>query len=110
MRIPYALVIALIGFSAFADDLPDPSKTPGLARAGLSKATICNTKWGKDARHVTPAMKDEVFALYGYSGYNDPRCVPDPKGHTCEIDHLISRELGGADDVKNLWLLISTSN
>ncbi len=29
--------------------------------------------------------------------------MPDPKGHTCEIDHLISRELGGADDVKNLW-------
>lgn len=22
---------------------------------------------------------------------------------TCEIDHLISRELGGADEVANLW-------
>jgi hypothetical protein len=29
--------------------------------------------------------------------------VPDNKGRHCEIDHLISRELGGTDDVKNLW-------
>jgi hypothetical protein len=29
--------------------------------------------------------------------------VPDKQGRRCEIDHLISRELGGADDVRNLW-------
>jgi len=103
MRIVFGLFTALLVLSAFADDLPDLNKTPGVSRAGLSKATICKTKWGKDARYVTSAMKDQVFALYGYSGYSDPRCVPDPKGHTCEIDHLISRELGGADDVQNLW-------
>lgn len=51
---------------------------------------------------MTPSMKKEVFALYGYSGNDDPRCVPSGKQH-CEIDHLISRELGGADDVKDLW-------
>jgi hypothetical protein len=89
--------------TAFADDIPDAAKTPGLARAGLSKKTICATKWGKDERHVTQAMKDQVFALYGYSGYQDKRCVPDAHGKTCEIDHLISREVGGADDVSNLW-------
>lgn len=103
MRILYALVIALIGFSAFADDLPDLGKTPGVSRAGLSKATICATKWGKDARHVTAAMKDQVFALYGYSGNDDTRCVRDKSGRKCEIDHLISRELGGDDVVENLW-------
>lgn len=89
--------------SAVADDIPDPSKTPGAVQAGLSKNTICHTKWGKEPRHVTKAMKDEVFALYGYSGYGDPHCVPDAHGKTCEIDHLISRDLGGADDMKNLW-------
>ena len=44
----------------------------------------------------------EVFAAYGYTGNDDPKCVPSGKRH-CEIDHLISRELGGADDVNNLW-------
>lgn len=87
---------------AWASDLPDLSKTPGVSRTGLTKTKICATKWGKDERHVTPAMKQQVFDVYGYSGYDDPRCVPAGK-RTCEIDHLISRELGGADAVENLW-------
>ena len=48
-------------------------------------------------------MKRQVFQNYGLSGNNDPSCVPDASGRRCEIDHLISRELGGADDIKNLW-------
>jgi hypothetical protein len=44
----------------------------------------------------------QVFDMYGYSGNDDPRCVPAGK-RKCEIDHLISRELGGADVVENLW-------
>ncbi len=35
-----------------------------------------------------------VFALYGYSGCDDPRCVADAHDKTCEIDHLIRGELG----------------
>lgn len=87
---------------ACADDIPDLHKTPGSYRTGLSKTKICSIKWGKDERHVTAAMKKQVFALYGYTGNDDPRCVPASKRH-CEIDHLVSRELGGADEVINLW-------
>jgi hypothetical protein len=95
--------LGLWSLAATADDLPDAAKTPGLARTGLSQAKICATKWGRDERHVTAAVKTQVFALYGYSGYQDARCVSDAHGKTCEIDHLISREVGGADDIKNLW-------
>ena len=97
------LVAVCIASPVIADDVPDLSKTPGVVRTGLTIQKICAIKWGQDARHVTTAMKDQVFALYGYSGYDDPRCVADAHGKTCEIDHLISRELGGADDVQNLW-------
>jgi len=96
-------IVTCLNGLAVADDLPDLSKTPGVVRSGLSKTKICSIKWGLDERHVTNAMKKQVFALYGYSGYHDPHCVPDAHGKTCEIDHLISRELGGADVVKNLW-------
>jgi hypothetical protein len=48
-------------------------------------------------------MKRQVFEALGYSGYGDAKCVVDSHGRRCEIDHLISRALGGADDVKNLW-------
>jgi hypothetical protein len=85
-----------------ADDIPDLDKTPGAVRKGLTKQKICAIKWGKDERHVTAAMKRQAFENYGYSGYDDPHCVPAGQ-RTCEIDHLISRELGGADEVSNLW-------
>lgn len=83
--------------------LPNHLVTPGLARTDLTLKKICTTKWGKDARHVTAAMKKQVFSAYGLSGNTDPACIPDARGRHCEIDHLISRELGGADDVRNLW-------
>lgn len=103
MRRAALLILGLICVSvAWADDIPNLHITPGSVRAGLSQSKICTIKWGKDQRHVTEAMKQQVFALYGYSGNDDPRCVPAGKRH-CEIDHLISRELGGADEVINLW-------
>jgi len=83
--------------------LPNHLVTPGVARTDLTLKKICTTKWGKDARHVTAAMKKQVFSAYGLSGNTDPACIPDARGRHCEIDHLISRELGGADDVRNLW-------
>src|SRR4029077_8713290 len=95
--------IALLFASvAYADDIPDLTKTPGAVRKGLNKQKICAIKWGKDERHVTAAMKQQAFDNYGYSAYNAPRWVPAGL-RTCEIDHLISRELGGADEISNLW-------
>jgi hypothetical protein len=82
--------------------LPDASLTPGVA-TDLDADAICHKKWGKDARHVTAAMKQQAFEEYGLSGNNDPACQRDKNGRHCEIDHCISRELGGADDVRNLW-------
>jgi len=38
----------------------------------LTQDKICTIKCGLDARHVTDAMKREVFALYGYTGNHDP--------------------------------------
>lgn len=107
MRLPiWILGIAVMGAVPVASakdlTLPDPTLTPGAARA-LSLDVICKTKWGKDARHVTAAMKRQVFENYGLTGKDDPSCVADKSGRHCEVDHLISRELGGADDVKNLW-------
>lgn len=103
----WLLVGALFGLAlplvAFAADVPDLTKTPGVSRPGLSEANICTIKWGRDARHVTSAMKTETFQRYGFTGNDDPKCVQDAHGRRCEVDHLISRELGGADDVDNLW-------
>ena len=73
--------------------LPDLKFTPGKS-AMNDAAQICKVKWGKDERHVTEAMKKQACQSYGATD------CPGPK---YELDHLISRELGGADDVLNLW-------
>lgn len=92
-----AVAALLLSVPLSAGELPDHHLTPGAVR-GLTPEQVCSTKWGRDERHVTEAMKRRVFEEYGYPrGNKDPRCP-------CEIDHLASRELGGSDDVKNLWV------
>lgn len=89
------LLTLAIAMPTLAQVPPRPNKrlTPGLAATSDLKA-ICSTKWGQDERHVTPKMKREVCGEY--------RAANCP-GKGWEIDHLISRELGGADDIRNLW-------
>lgn len=63
-------------------------------RKNLSKYKICHIKWGLDKRHVTLSMKKKAFIAYR---------IPYSRHSEFEVDHLISRELGGADVVDNLW-------
>lgn len=85
-------VIALLLF-LLSTDRPHRDLTPGVTRP-ISRHAVCATKWSRDRRHVTEAMKRQVAAAYG---------VPWSQHANYEFDHLIPRELGGADDVANLW-------
>jgi hypothetical protein len=93
------LILLCVSAAAFAGPLPDPELTPGVTR-DLTLDQVCNTRWGRDRRAVTASMKTQVYARYHMTPYRG-ECALSPRG--CEIDHLISRELGGADDVRNLW-------
>jgi hypothetical protein len=76
-----------------AVDLPDPHLTPGAAFAGVTTARVCTPGYASSVRNVPAAEKDEVYAEY--------RIVHVPLAH--EVDHLISLELGGSNDIRNLW-------
>lgn len=69
--------------------LPDPKFTPGLVRT-TDKNIVCH--------ETTKALRkpgiQAVYALYG---------AKKVKGQCCEIDHLISLELGGDNGVANEW-------
>jgi hypothetical protein len=70
---------------------PDPSLTPG-ATLFLTSDQVCA---GRDTVHFIPAsVAGQVFAEYG---------IAHPTPRTYEVDYLISPELGGADDVRNVW-------
>ncbi len=90
-------VALLCSTAVLAQTHPNASLTPGVVRP-LTKAQICGTAWGRDARHVTAAMKRQVEQAYHVKSV-----VAQGKGPCCEIDHKVPREIGGADDVRNLW-------
>jgi hypothetical protein len=83
------VLLALVG----ALVQPNPALTPGIVRP-MTRAAVCAVRWGLDRRHVTQAMRRAVFTRYG---------VPWADRRLYELDHLVPRELAGADDVLNLW-------
>jgi len=77
--------------------MPDPSLTPGVVDPALTASTICAPGFStKSIRNVTEEEKRQVYAEYHLA-------YPQPSG-AIEVDHLISLELGGSNDLRNLWL------
>jgi hypothetical protein len=79
----------------FKADYPDKSLTPGATRQ-VDLKTLCTPGSTETARHVTAATKKAVFARYGFK-------EGSYKPGNYEIDHLISLELGGSNEIENLW-------
>jgi hypothetical protein len=105
---PFLLLLATVAFDgpANADGWPispDHHLTPGKT-VNISLAKICSTNWGTDQRHVTDAMKQQVVDAYHFDTENCPKShLQGGLVRRVEIDHLVPRSLGGADDVANLW-------
>ncbi len=80
--------------------LPDPRLTSGAVDSAVTQAnimsTICVHGYTARVRHVTAAEKREDLARYH-------QALPDWPAGPYEIDHLISLELGGSNDIRNLW-------
>lgn len=72
---------------------PDPVLTPG-ATAPVSETEICDVDPGGNDSSVPPTVGRVVFAAYG---------IRDPQPGAYELDYLIAPELGGSDEVSNLW-------
>jgi hypothetical protein len=80
--------------------LPDPGCTPGAIDPAVTQAdigtTICVSGYTKTVR--PPEAQTEAFKFHvAYPVYGIPA------GGKTELDHLVSLELGGANDASNLW-------
>ena len=76
------------------DALPDSDCTPGAVFSDVTKDQVCVSGYSTSVRNVPESEKNQVYAEYGV------------KSHTTgeyEVDHLISLELGGSNDIANLW-------
>jgi hypothetical protein len=91
-----AYMLLLAGCSALwgqaRQSMPDPRLTPGHAMAA-SKEQVCTPGWAGAHRDVSIAIKKFVYRVY--------RVQYSPGWY--EVDHLISLQLGGSNDVDNLW-------
>ena len=88
------MILFLLSTPAWAEDpiLPNPELTPGIFDSTATVDKICVKGYTATVRHVTDKQKDDVFKEYGLERSGD-----------YEVDHLISLELGGSNDTRNLW-------
>ncbi len=73
--------------------LPDHACSPG-ALATTSKADVCTPGWAGRHRNVPESEKLAVYAEYGITQHSRA---------TYEMDHIVSLELGGDNNIANLY-------
>jgi hypothetical protein len=75
---------------------PDRRCSPGAYYANLTKAVICSSSFRTSSiRNVPESEKHAVESEYGL--------VPKSYGRSLEIDHIVSLEIGGSNDIANLF-------
>ncbi len=74
--------------------LPDPECTPGAVIPTATKDQICVSGYSNSVRNVPTSIKNEVFREYNIATHQPGEY---------EVDHLISLELGGSNDISNLF-------
>jgi len=72
--------------------VPKPDLTPGAIRL-VSTHDVCKVQSDDDDAIPIP-VQQKVFQEYG---------IPNARPADYEVDYLITPELGGASDIKNLW-------
>lgn len=74
--------------------LQDKACTPGAIFPNATKDQICQSGYASSVRNVPISEKDQVYAEYGIYHHTSGQY---------EVDHLVSLELGGSNDIANLW-------
>jgi hypothetical protein len=74
--------------------LPDSACTPGAIFPDATKEKVCTPGYSSQVRDVPESLKEDVYAEYGITSHQPGQY---------EVDHQISLELGGSNDIANLW-------
>jgi hypothetical protein len=73
--------------------VPNLRLTPGAVLLS-NERDVCGAATPGKARFIPAAMGQKVFAEYG---------IRSPQPRAYELDYLIAPELGGSDDIRNVW-------
>ncbi len=73
---------------------PDKQCSPGKIIVGVTKEQVCTPGYSSKVRNVSTSTKDQVYAEYGIISHTTGQY---------EVDHIVSLELGGSNDIGNLY-------
>lgn len=74
--------------------IQDKECSPGDIFPNATKEQICKSGYSSSVRNVPTSVKNKVYAEYGITHHTTGQY---------EVDHLVSLELGGSNDISNLW-------
>jgi len=74
--------------------LQDFACTPGDIIKSATKSQICTPGYAGSVRNVPQSLKNKVYASYS---------IKTRKPGQYEVDHLVSLQLGGSNNIANLW-------
>jgi hypothetical protein len=82
--------------------LPDPKCTPGAINPTLTAQVLQHRDFTTKCVRNDATSEEQKHATYVAYGIRKPE-HNEGETQTCELDHLISLELGGADTLDNIW-------
>lgn len=88
--------------SADGAPMPDPECSPGAVNPTITLEVLRSSEWRTRLvrdKATSPAQKHALYAAYGIAAPHNNRGA----SQTCELDHIVPLEDGGADTIENLW-------
>lgn len=82
--------------------LPDPACTPGAINPTVTIEVLQDKKFRTTCIRDGATTAKQKNSTYGWYSIKHP-AKNTGATQTCELDHLISLELGGADTLENIW-------
>lgn len=81
---------------------PDNRCTPGGVVPGVTADTLRSPDWSTRCIRNCQSTEKQKHAAYAWYGLPAP-ANNNGATQTCELDHLVPLELGGADGLGNIW-------
>jgi hypothetical protein len=88
--------------------IPDRSCSPGAINPSVTLAILKTAKEPPATGFRTSCVRDKSTTAHAKAATYDWYGLPHPANNhgatqTCELDHIVSLELGGADTLDNIW-------
>jgi hypothetical protein len=82
--------------------VPDPKCTPGAINPTVTAAVLRDPKFRTECVRGDITSEEKKETTYDAYGLAHPKQNAGPT-QSCELDHLVPLELGGADSLENIW-------